>query len=116
MTTRPEILIRRAALTDLEAITEMPQRAADGDTFGRLRQVVETGGRRARQDRLADSVDELSPQSFGIECKEQHADAGPSVGRIVGSDFGFDARFDLASNHRRGEAGHGLGRRFRPCR
>ena len=62
----------------------MAQRAADGHTFGRLRQAVEAGGRRARRDRLADSVDQLSSKAFGIEGKEQHADAGPSVGRVFG--------------------------------
>ena len=60
------------------------------------------------------SVDQPAAESLEVEAKHQHAHTRPPVGRFLRTEIGLDARFDLAPDDRRGEAGHGLRRRPRP--
>src|SRR5262249_9051755 len=93
---------------------KVAQEAADRDTLLALRQAVETRGGRAGQHALPDPIHEALAEAGRVEREQQDADAGPSVRRIVVRKLRLDARFDLAADHRGGEAGHRLRRRARP--
>ena len=74
----------------LEAVAKMPQLPTDVDTLGRLRQPVEAGRRRARENGLARSDRAAGGQAVGVEAEEQDADARPAVGRFVRSELGLE--------------------------
>ena len=94
----------------------MPQQPARRGAFGRGRQAVEACRRRAREHRLADSIEQSILEPFRVETEEQDARPRTAVGRLGGRQVAFDARFDFAPDDRGGKAGHALGRRARPFR
>ena len=112
----PPVALAVQHLARLELVAEVTQLSADDDPLGRVGQAVEAGGRRTGEHGLADSIDQLSLKSVGIEAEEQHAHAGPQIGRDVRSQLRLDARLDLAADDGGREAGQRLGRGPRPGR
>ena len=80
------------------------------------RQPVVAGGGGAGEHALADAVDDRLLQSIAAEAEEQHADAGPAIGRFVGVERALDARFDIAADDRGRVAGDDLPGGLGPAR
>jgi hypothetical protein len=112
----PPVPVTVEELARLIAVAEMAQQPADGDALGRRDEAVETGRRRAGEHRLADSIDHTLTEPIDVEAKHQDAHTRAAIRRVVRRQLSLDACFDLAPNHRRGEAGHGPGGCARPLR
>ena len=89
---------------------------AHADPVRRVGQPVEAGRGRAGEHRLADALDQPLAQVVLAHRHEQHADAGPAVGRLASAQLALDPRLALAADDRRGEAGELERRLARPAR
>ena len=100
-------------LGGLEAVAEKARALAEAEPLLGFDAGV-AGRAGARQHALADAVLELRRQRVGREAEQQHAHAGPPVGRFVGLQLAVDADLGAAADDGGAKAAHGHRRLARP--
>src|SRR5262245_27460244 len=69
--------------TGLVLVAEVPHVAADDHAFGSIGQAVEAGSRRAREDGLANAVEQAMREPVGVEPEHQCRRARPAIRRLL---------------------------------